>query len=902
MAPIRSAVLTRRRSSLSLLSTRRRSLIAPKNYTFAPNVTPITYPSDPASPSSTSSLNANVGSTDGADANGERDEAVPFTPVSAPSRPRRRGGRKDSAEHIPRPPNAFMLFRQNFVHQRHVPGSIETNHNSLSKIVGNCWKALPAADKKVWEELAEKKKEEHKKLYPGYRFQPKHDPEKKRKRQAARLAAGKAERERIEREELGVVEENEDECQLTLDTQEKERAMTVRRQQVRAAHNHLGHRRSSSVPLPNETYNYPYNSYPHADPFNFANPALANAPPSSASVNGSNGIAIPTLPSNLSGLVGSWYTPNQNANMNPANAGSPASNEEERESGSQLALPPHLQAHQQLQMPMTLSRAGSPRMPHTGFGPMATSAGFSGMGIGMNTMGMGTRAARQHQLGQLGRRASSTQPSLQHQLASGAFSGYHLDGGVSSFAHQHFTQHSGAPFDFNQQRQTQQHVSQNQSHFNGFDGFVGAVAEGFINPFASSSAPAESAQSVTPTSAPGTYPAPLAPHAIWYEVESVDPMTPITGAPSPSTLPGHGSFPHSRQQVQSAPSLPEVNTTFLNPAFNFGNSGATSSHDTEADGSSALGSASRGTARNEFVYSSTNGMGSTPGSNGDSAPGTGMRESFDFSAFLADLPQDQHHYQLQHGGQNPNADPDSGAYGVQGVPPHTVHSDAGAHLGLALAHPVPVRKVVPPICDPNNFYVAEHEHSQHGYSYQPSQLSATSESTGSSVNSSPASARAEMSATSVAQQHQMQQHGSEDMVSGHELLDGPVDVHDPAAERSRLQTQTGLGVCVNTDMPNFGYTMEHPLDLGMNVGMHELGAHGMDSGLGLGLSDQLSAQQHMGLNMDMGYGGYSQGSAQDANADPQAYAGPHDTEDMGPRFSFSDYVHGSPFLSAAVVN
>ncbi|KAI5115016.1 hypothetical protein M0805_003510 [Coniferiporia weirii] len=137
------------------------------------------------------------------------------------------------------------------------------------------------------------------------------------------------------------------------------------------------------------------------------------------------------------------------------------------------------------------------------------------------------------------------------------------------------------------------------------------------------------------------------------------------------------------------------------------------------------------------------------------------------------------------------------------------------------------------------------------------------------------------------------------MVSGHELLDGPVDVHDPASEQSRLQTQTGLGVCANTDMPNFGYTMEHLLDLGMNVGMHELGAHGMDSGLGL---DQLGAQQHMGLNMDTGYGGYSQGSAQDANVDPHAYASPHDTEDMGPRFSFSDYVHGSPFLSAAVVN
>ena len=38
--------------------------------------------------------------------------------------------------YIPRPPNAFMLFRADFVRQKHVPGSIEQNHGSLSKIIG----------------------------------------------------------------------------------------------------------------------------------------------------------------------------------------------------------------------------------------------------------------------------------------------------------------------------------------------------------------------------------------------------------------------------------------------------------------------------------------------------------------------------------------------------------------------------------------------------------------------------------------------------------------------------------------------------------------------------------------------------------------------------------------------
>lgn len=120
--------------------TRRRSF-APKNYTFAPNVTPITYPSDPASPTSNarSSSSPHPDGTDG-DIKESADDlaaiAATTTSAAGPSRPRRRGGRKDSIDHIPRPPNAFMLFRQNFVHQRHVPGSIETSHNSLSKIVG----------------------------------------------------------------------------------------------------------------------------------------------------------------------------------------------------------------------------------------------------------------------------------------------------------------------------------------------------------------------------------------------------------------------------------------------------------------------------------------------------------------------------------------------------------------------------------------------------------------------------------------------------------------------------------------------------------------------------------------------------------------------------------------------
>jgi hypothetical protein len=57
-------------------------------------------------------------------------------PAPAPSRRRVPPGKRRSMGYIPRPPNAFMLFRADFVRQKHVPGSIETNHGSLSKIIG----------------------------------------------------------------------------------------------------------------------------------------------------------------------------------------------------------------------------------------------------------------------------------------------------------------------------------------------------------------------------------------------------------------------------------------------------------------------------------------------------------------------------------------------------------------------------------------------------------------------------------------------------------------------------------------------------------------------------------------------------------------------------------------------
>lgn len=47
-----------------------------------------------------------------------------------------RSGKQRDASYIPRPPNAFILFRSSFIRNHPVPDSVEANHSNLSKIAG----------------------------------------------------------------------------------------------------------------------------------------------------------------------------------------------------------------------------------------------------------------------------------------------------------------------------------------------------------------------------------------------------------------------------------------------------------------------------------------------------------------------------------------------------------------------------------------------------------------------------------------------------------------------------------------------------------------------------------------------------------------------------------------------
>lgn len=72
---------------------------------------------------------------------------------------------------IPRPRNAFILYRQH--HQQAIiarnPG---LNNPEISKIIGEQWKAEGEEQKKVWQDLALEEKARHQEQYPDYRYQP----------------------------------------------------------------------------------------------------------------------------------------------------------------------------------------------------------------------------------------------------------------------------------------------------------------------------------------------------------------------------------------------------------------------------------------------------------------------------------------------------------------------------------------------------------------------------------------------------------------------------------------------------------------------------------------------------------------------------------------------------------
>ncbi|KAJ3937382.1 MAG: hypothetical protein NXY57DRAFT_639881 [Lentinula lateritia] len=93
---------------------------------------------------------------------------IPTPPLSSPSPP----PSNSQMEHIPRPPNAFMLFRSDFSKRDVIPPSVEKRQQTLSQVAGEVWNLMPVEEKRKWHTKSAEALKLHTEKYPNYKFSP----------------------------------------------------------------------------------------------------------------------------------------------------------------------------------------------------------------------------------------------------------------------------------------------------------------------------------------------------------------------------------------------------------------------------------------------------------------------------------------------------------------------------------------------------------------------------------------------------------------------------------------------------------------------------------------------------------------------------------------------------------
>ncbi|OAX43642.1 hypothetical protein K503DRAFT_657990, partial [Rhizopogon vinicolor AM-OR11-026] len=73
---------------------------------------------------------------------------------------------------VPRPRNAFMLFRSAFAAAQKIGTNIERDNRHITRIIAHCWNRLSDSEKQVWHNKAATEKAMHAMKYPNYRFHP----------------------------------------------------------------------------------------------------------------------------------------------------------------------------------------------------------------------------------------------------------------------------------------------------------------------------------------------------------------------------------------------------------------------------------------------------------------------------------------------------------------------------------------------------------------------------------------------------------------------------------------------------------------------------------------------------------------------------------------------------------
>ncbi|KAJ7434440.1 high mobility group box domain-containing protein, partial [Mycena galericulata] len=93
-------------------------------------------------------------------------------PNTRPPSSKRKGLFRKHQSYIPRPPNAYILFRADFVRHGYASRDSSLARGTPTQIAAACWNALPSQEKSIWYEKATMAKQEHKVKYPDYRYNP----------------------------------------------------------------------------------------------------------------------------------------------------------------------------------------------------------------------------------------------------------------------------------------------------------------------------------------------------------------------------------------------------------------------------------------------------------------------------------------------------------------------------------------------------------------------------------------------------------------------------------------------------------------------------------------------------------------------------------------------------------
>ncbi|KAL7272511.1 slightly ste11-like protein [Rhizina undulata] len=89
---------------------------------------------------------------------------------------------------IPRPRNAFILFRQHN-HAAVVAKYPGKPNPEISKIIGEMWRESPQETRDIWQKHADEEKKQHLQRFPEYRYQPRRNGKKNAAAAAAALSA-----------------------------------------------------------------------------------------------------------------------------------------------------------------------------------------------------------------------------------------------------------------------------------------------------------------------------------------------------------------------------------------------------------------------------------------------------------------------------------------------------------------------------------------------------------------------------------------------------------------------------------------------------------------------------------------------------------------------------------------